>query len=122
MSMRLLIEVGYTKLLLPETADGKALLEALGSSVSVKEEYKDGNYSGPPMYVPDKTSPIIAAKYVKVDDIVTEEEADAERVKKLEKQFRSASDSSTKMKAEIKDLKYEIAAIKEAVVGPPTKP
>ena len=74
--MRLMIEIGYQKLLLPEDADTHAVLHALAGAVKVEE--KRGNYSDPARYVVEGPQEGTAAKFIPDSLLIDDENADAE--------------------------------------------
>ena len=95
--MRLLIEVGYEKLLLLESANVAAVLEALAAA-TVVEQKNQSNYSDPPIYAAkQKGSGFQAPTFISHEQLIDEDEAAEIDIETLRK--RNATLQTEAMKA-----------------------
>ena len=110
--MRLLLEIGYEKLLLPESANAAAILEALSQAVSVKEKRED--YSQPARYALEgKLFSFQAPMFISEAQILDEDEAAEINIETLKKRNIALQQEASNATKELKALKQKVDGLQE---------
>jgi hypothetical protein len=110
MIMQLLLEIGYEKLLLPESANVAAVLDAL--SLATPVESKHGDYLEPVRYVPKaKLQCPLSPTYVLNNQVISEEVGVELDIKALEKRNADLYTENGTLAKELKELKEKVATL-----------
>lgn len=104
--MRLLIQIGYDKFLLPESADAAAVLGALAGAVGVEEKQED--YSSPKMYALKKKLSMDAPTFVSDEQLLDEDEAADMDITKLRADNAKLHSERAAAAKELADLKAKV--------------
>ena len=107
--MRLIIEIGYDKLLLAEDADTSAFLKAIAGATCV--ETKSHTYPKPDTYFPKPDAFRVVPMFVPDNLLVPEEQAAAETAEELKARNLELSRESQETKATLKALEAKVAEL-----------
>ena len=109
--MRLLLTIGYTKLLLPADANTDAILRALAGAVIVEEKPTD--YSEPNKYAVDRESSAgpEAPEFIQDSQIINEDEAVAMDIGELKKVNSRLYRERDEVKSKLEELEKKVATL-----------
>ncbi len=108
--MRLVIDIGYQKFLLPEDTNTDAILRALAGAVPVEEKQED--FSKPTMYAIKRDARGITTPEFIMDTQLIDEEAAAEMdIGKLREESSQYFRERNEAKEKLKELEAKIATL-----------
>lgn len=110
--MRLMIEIEYRKVLLPEGTDTDAVLKAFAGAVFVDEER--ANYDVPPVYTITGKPLEIRPLFLNDAQIVSGEEALDVKNQRLKNNLSDSQKTVTELRKKVKELEAVGAVLVEA--------
>lgn len=109
--MRLLLEIGYVKLLLQEFADVGVILRALAEATPVEEADGKTNWSDPAKYVPKKKVTLDVPKFICNEQLIDEEKATEMSIEALKEQNATLSKERREAKEKLSALEKKVKSL-----------
>ncbi|HET54971.1 MAG TPA: hypothetical protein ENN33_07110 [Ignavibacteria bacterium] len=109
--MRLLVEIGYNKILFGKGAKISELLEAFDGIKIIQEE---GGYSEPKRYIIDRDTEV-SVRLINDDSVSLPENQTRTEVKETLEMFHKLKDKNEKLETENKELKEQLEKITETI-------